>query len=106
VTEPLARHGRTAECLGCGVEFEPRKFGHVFCSAFCRHRGERAPHERGPVDHGAIARLFDESREPGERCRDDDWIAESCAAMKRLYAADTVAARRRWYTTLHLEGKL
>src|SRR5215212_5369195 len=100
MTEPLAPHGVTAECLSCGREFEPRKFGHVFCSSFCRHRGERRPDERTSVDHGAIERLFDESRDLGERCRDDDWFPESCAAMRELYSCDTVATRRNWYGNL------
>jgi hypothetical protein len=46
------------------VEFTPRKLGHVFCSAFCRHRGESEPHKRHPVDHEQITRLFDDSRDP------------------------------------------
>lgn len=90
----------TAECLSCGVEFEPRKFGHVFCSSFCRHRGERRPGEREPVDHEQIARLFDEGRDPDERVRDDDWYPGSCIEMKELDAGDTVATRRRWYGNL------
>ena len=106
MTKPLAPHGRTEECLSCGVEFEPRKLGHVFCSSFCRHRGERRPDERTRVDHDVIERLFDESRDPGERCREDDWFPASCAEMKELYGFDTVATRRRWYGNLLLEGQL
>jgi hypothetical protein len=106
VTEPLAPHGRIEECLSCGIEFTPRKAGHVFCSRECRHRGERPPDKRAPIDHGAIERLFDEARDPSERCRDDDWYPESCAEFKQLDAVQTGASRRRWYTNLLLEGQL
>jgi hypothetical protein len=106
MTKPLEPHGITAECLHCGREFEPRKYGHVFCSTFCRHHGERQPHEREPIDLEAIERLFDESRDPGEPCREDDWFPESCAEMKALYMYDTVEGRRRWYGNLLLAGKL
>jgi hypothetical protein len=105
VTEPLVPHGRTEECLHCGGEFTPRKAGHVFCSTFCRHRGERAPHEREPIDHEAIERLFDPSRDPDARCRDDDWYPDSCLEMKALDAGQTVRSRRRWYTNLQLSKR-
>jgi hypothetical protein len=84
----------------------PRKAGHVFCSRECRHRGERPPDKRTPIDHDTIERLFDESRDPDERCRDDDWYPDSCIEMKHLDAAQTVRTRRRWYTNLLLDGKL
>ena len=103
-----ARTPAVEECRHCGREFEPRKFGHVFCSVFCRHRGEWKPHERTPVDIAAMERLFDPARDPDERARDDDWFAESCAPVKHLYTGerDTVARRRRWYSNLLSEGKL
>src|SRR4051812_6331593 len=100
MTEPLAPHGRTEQCLSCGIEFEPRKLGHVFCSSFCRHRGERRPDEREPVDHEQIARLFDEGRDPDERARADDWLPVSARVAKDLYACETVGTRRRWYAHL------
>lgn len=95
----------TAECLSCGVEFEPRKCGHVFCSSFCRYRGERRPGEREPVDHEQIARLFDEGRDPDERVRADDWHPGGPEWVE-LDAGDTVAERRRWYGNLLREGDL
>ena len=57
----------TSACLRCGAEFVPRKFGHVFCSSFCRHRGERQPEQRVLADPEQVARLFDEGREETER---------------------------------------
>ena len=86
-----ARTPAAEECAHCGREFKPSKVGHRFCSVFCRHRGERKPHERVLVDTAAVERLFDESRDPSERCRDDDWYPASCAAFKHLDAAQTVA---------------
>jgi hypothetical protein len=98
MTEPLEPHGRTVECH-CGVPFTPRKAGHVFHSAFCRHRGEREPHERRPVDQEQLERLFDESRDPGERVRPDEWHPGP-AEWLELDACDTLESRRRWYLNL------
>ena len=50
-----------AECLHCGGAFWPRRRGHVFCSSWFRHRGERRE-TPGPVVREQVARLFDESR--------------------------------------------
>ena len=94
----------TAECLRCGVEFVPRKFGHVFCSSFCRHRGERQPAERVLGDPEQIARLFDEGRDPDEQVRPDEWHPSPDSEFVDLDAGDTVAARRRWYSNLVREG--
>jgi hypothetical protein len=100
-----------AECLHCGGEFTPRKFGHVFCSVGCRHSGERRPEERALVDPDAVARLFDQARDPSERVRDDDWLPESHKSpeVRRLYApleaCDTVETRRRWYLALAAAGR-
>ena len=104
MTEPLEPHGTTRECLHCGAPFVPRKVGHVFHSVECRHRGERRPDERQPIDLEAIERLFDESRDPGERVTDDDWFPG--AAMKHLYSFDSVGGRRRWYRSLQRLGRL
>lgn len=89
-------------CLHCGNEFEPRKAGHVFCCVPCRHGGERPEHERVPVDHGAVDRLFDLTRDPGELVRDDDWFtpANATAEHRALYACDTIGTRRAWYLNL------
>jgi hypothetical protein len=110
MTERQEPYGVTAECLHCGVTFVPRRAGHVFHSAFCRHRGERAPHERKPVDLEPIVRLFDEARDPGEKVRPDDWhpAAElgTAAEWRALDAGQSVTQRRRWYGTLVLEGRL
>jgi hypothetical protein len=59
------------------------------------------PHDRRPVDHDQIRRLFDEDRDPDARVRDDDWHAnrddENGATWVELDAADTVGRRRDWY---------
>jgi hypothetical protein len=94
-----------AECLHCGKQFRPRKFGHVFCSIGCRHRGERKPHERVPLDEASVERLFDESRHPGERVRPDDPFFGPEEA-REVFAVDTVGTRRRWYLTLRATGRL
>jgi hypothetical protein len=48
-----------------------------------------------------VARLFDQSRDPNERVRDDDWhpTPETPEGLKWL-ELETVGVRRRWY--LHL----
>jgi hypothetical protein len=106
VTKPLEPHGLTAECLHCGREFTPRKYGHIFCSTFCRHRGERQPHERTTLDLEAIERLFDESRDLGERVRADDWHPLPGSGWVELDACDTVESRRRWYGNLLVQGRV
>ena len=95
--------GRATLCLACGGEFRPRKRGHVFCSSLCRHRGPRRP-EQPTVDHDAIARLFDEGRDPDARVRDNDWYPQP-PTMKDLDAHDTVAERRRWFLELSRRGR-
>ena len=105
MTERLAP--LTADCLSCGRSFVPRKFGHVFCSSSCRHRGERLPGDRKPADPEAIARLFDEDRDPGALVSADDWHPSPQSEFVELDAErDTVADRRRWYGNLLREGLL
>jgi hypothetical protein len=59
------------------------------------------------VDHEQIARLFDPSRDPGERVRDDDWFTPADRPdLRELYAEETVAARRRWYLALVADGRV
>jgi hypothetical protein len=83
----------------------PRKFGHVFCSSFCRHRGERAPNlDRARADPDQVARLFDSGRDPGKRVRPDDWQPSPRSEFVELDAGDAVATRRRWYGSLLREG--
>ena len=91
-----------AECLSCGREFVPRKLGHVFCSSFCRHRGERRPEEREQADAVALARLFDDDRDPDEMVEPGEW--HPAPDWADLDAGDTVRQRRRWYERLRLEG--
>lgn len=90
-----------AKCLHCGVEFRPRRRGHVFCSSFCRHRGERRPEEPAPVDQAQLRRLFDSFRSPDERVCDDDWHpSPQDSPWRNLDACQTVGKRRGWYLTL------
>jgi len=94
----------TAECLRCGIEFVPRKAGHVFCSTFCRHRGELVPHERVLADPAQVERLFDLARDPDDQVRPDDWHPSPDSEFAKLDAGDTVAERRRWWSNLLREG--
>ena len=100
-----------ASCLHCRRPFEPRRAGHVFCTSFCRHRYRGGPHgdPTPAVDYEQldeqIARLFDESRDPDERVRLDDWHPHP-EGWADLDACDTVAKRRRWYLALLEEGRL
>jgi hypothetical protein len=100
-----SRRPESANCLRCGKQFAPRKLGHLFCSTACRHRGERQPGDP-PIDDEALERLFDPSRDPDERVRDDEWCAGMDAEWAELYAEDTLAARRRWYANLIQAGRL
>ena len=104
MTSAIARGARTAECLHCGIAFEPTRAGHLYCTPWCRHHGPRSPQDRRPVNHDQIARLFDEDRDPDERVRDDDWHGnrddENGQAWMELDATDTVGQRREWYRTL------
>jgi hypothetical protein len=106
VTEPLAPHGLTAQCLNCGIEFTPRKAGHVFCSAFCRHRGERRPDQRVPADPDLVAKLFDEGRDPEALVRVDDWHPGGPEWAALDACVDTVRGRRAWYWEMQRQGRL
>ena len=95
-------------CLHCEKPFTPRRGGHVFCSVRCRHLGVRGPNDPRPVDQQAVERLFDPSRDPQEQVRADEWFApeDAAAAVRALYAADTLEQRRRWYERLHDMGRV
>jgi hypothetical protein len=96
-----------AECARCGREFVQRRSDHRFCTPECRKLGEWKPGDRPPVDHAQIARLFDESRDPGERVRRDDWFpAPADSGWVELYLCETVETRRRWYLRLVELGRL
>jgi hypothetical protein len=86
--------------------FRPRRRGHVFCSSFCRYRGERPLEDRGPTDPEQVRRLFDPDRDPDQRVDLDDWHPASGLAWKELDSYDTVATRRNWYLTLREAGEL
>ena len=88
-----------AECLHCGGEFWPRRQGHVVCSSWCRHRGERRERP-GPIDREQVARLFDPSRDPEERVREDDWHPTPDSPFHELDSWETVESRHRWYLNL------
>ena len=53
-----------------------------------------------------IKRLFDETRDPAETAREDDWHASSDPEVRELDACDTLATRRRWYLNLVEDGSL
>jgi hypothetical protein len=95
----------TVKCRRCRKEFAPVKGGHVFCSAACRHRRERRP-DAPPVDEEQVARLFDPSRDPGERVRADDWCNGMDAERTELYSVETVGQRRGWYLRLVDIGRI
>jgi hypothetical protein len=57
------------------------------------------------IDHEAVARLFDESRDPNERVKPDDWHPGPPEWVE-LHLVETVAARRRWYQALEDDGEL
>ena len=90
-------------CLRCGVEFVPSKRGHVYCSADCRHQGEREPSERPPADPEQVRRLFD-ARDPSERVRPDDWHPAPLSGFAELDACHTLERRRRWFHELRDRG--
>jgi hypothetical protein len=94
---------RLAGCLHCGKTFRPSRRRHVFCSSFCRHRGERPVKERLAIDVEQLQRLFDPSRGPDELVRDDDWHP-SPGPWQKLDWCQTVETRRTWYLNLKLEG--
>jgi hypothetical protein len=95
---------RFANCLRCGVAFEPTRVGHLYCTPACRHQGPRSPYSREPVDHEQIARLFDEDRDPDELVRPDDWHPcrnlENGEEWVALDLCRTVHHRRGWYLSL------
>jgi hypothetical protein len=93
-------------CLRCHREFVPRKIGHVFCKPACRHAGPRRADEPEPPSEEVIARLFDESRDPTERVREDDWHPSPDPAWHALDAGETLQARRRRFQALMDEGRL
>jgi hypothetical protein len=92
------------QCARCGTWFMPSKRGHRFCSSDCRYQGEREPRERPPADPEQVARLFDESRDPEEPVRPDDWTATPQFA--HLDTFHTVGRRRRWHQELKDRGML
>ena|SRR5829696_10422350 len=60
--------------------------------------GRRA--KPGSPDADAVARLFDERRDPGERVREDDWHPNPGSEWVGLDMTETVESRRRWYLSL------
>ena len=54
----------------------------------------------GLSDREQIARLFDPSRDPEDRVRDDDWHPEPDSSWAKLDLCKTIGSRRRWYLAL------
>ena len=96
-----------AKCLRCGVEFTPRKKGHVFHSRECRHKGPRKKGETVPPSEKELARLFDPQRDPEGLVEPDEWHPISWGpGWVELDLHQTVATRRRWFQALVEEGTL
>jgi hypothetical protein len=76
----------------------------VFCRNLCRYRYRGESSKLQLADPEQIARLFDESRDPNERVREDDWFPT--LGWADLFLADTVEQRRRWYLALLEERSL
>ena len=92
-----------ASCARCGREFIQRRSEHRFCSAGCRHQGQREPYNPPPVKPEQVTRLFD-AREPSERVRADDWHPAPLSGFVELDACDTLERRRRWFQELRDRG--
>jgi endogenous inhibitor of DNA gyrase (YacG/DUF329 family) len=90
-----------ANCARCGRPFVRHRRGHLYCSRRCRHRGVLG--RTAIVDHEAVARLFDESRDPHEQVRADDWHPGPPEWVE-IHLVETVAARRRWFKALEDDG--
>jgi hypothetical protein len=86
----------TVRCQHCGREFVRRRSDHRFCSSPCR----RAAGELPPLTLASVRRLFDESRDPLETVRDDDWHPSDDPGWHALDSVQTVEQRRRWYQKL------
>ena len=97
--------GPVAFCAQCERPFRPTRKGHLYCSTACRHLGPRQPFQ-APADLEAVARLFDESRDPGAHVRPDDWFPAGDPGAVELYLCDRVADRRRWYLELARSGRV
>jgi hypothetical protein len=93
-------------CLRCGVEFVPSKRGHIYCSADCRHQGEREPGERPRADPEQVRRLFDDSRDPEASVLPNDWHPHPHLGFFELDAGNSVRKRRGWYQELKTRGML
>jgi hypothetical protein len=102
-----------ARCAHCDTEFTRRRSDHRFCSAWCRHKGERKPYDPPPVAQAAVDRLFDPRRDVSEPARADDWwptrYTETIKALYMVepskcgrFRAPTVESHRRWFRNLEL----
>jgi hypothetical protein len=69
----MADSADIARCAHCDAPFERRRTVHRFCCSEHRKRRERKPYDPPPVDPEQVRRMFDESRDPTEFVRDDDW---------------------------------
>jgi hypothetical protein len=95
-----------AKCLRCEVEFVPRKRGHVYHSAECRHGGPRKPGGPVPPNEEMLARLNGRGRSE-ERVDREDWHpAGPGSTWIELDLCQTVATRLRWHQALVEERSL
>jgi hypothetical protein len=94
------------DCAHCGTPFKPTRRGHIYCTPDCRHAGPaRFGQQEAAAAREAVARLFDEGRDPQGLVEPGDWYphigTRDGDAFGRLEnPADTVGGRRGWYLRL------
>jgi hypothetical protein len=90
-------------CAFCDAPFVKRRSDHRFCRPEHRKLGERKPGDGPRADPEDIRRLFDESRDPAEPVRPDDWHPGG-PEWNVLDATDSLETRRRWFLELRDRG--
>ena len=91
-------------CAFCDAPFVKRRSDHRFCRPEHRKLGERKPGDGPRADPEDIRRLCDESRDPAEPVRPDDWHPGG-PEWNVLDATDSLATRRRWFLELRDRGQ-
>src|SRR5215211_6761875 len=91
-------------CAFCDAPFVQRRSDHRFCRPAHRKLGERTPGDGPRADPEDIRRLFDESRDPAEPVRPDDWHPGG-PEWNVLDATDSLETRRRWFLELRDRGQ-
>jgi hypothetical protein len=91
-------------CAFCDAPFVKRRSDHRFCRPEHGKLGERKPGDGPRADPQDIRRLFDESRDPAEPVRPDDWHPGG-PEWNVLDATDSLETRRRWFLELRDCGR-